>query len=184
MKTFSGLLCTGEFPAQRSVTLSFDFFSLICAWINSWVNNREAGDLRHHRANYDVSAMRCFFPWTFFENTGLNSLPWSPCISLTFPTKVFCMGVSGFLTGCPWHVWCRSLTYCRLHVGPIFGKCILSELVGKFYGVENSLSLSCEYIDSDYSCILPPKYFSLFYFHFHLLTRVLYISISHRHFFF
>ena len=25
-------------------------FSLICAWINGWVNNREAGDLRRHRA--------------------------------------------------------------------------------------------------------------------------------------
>ena len=25
-------------------------FSLICAWINGWVNNREAGDLRRHRS--------------------------------------------------------------------------------------------------------------------------------------
>ena len=32
-------------------------FSLICAWINSWVNNREAGDLRRHRAHYDVIVM-------------------------------------------------------------------------------------------------------------------------------
>ena len=32
-------------------------FSLICAWINYWVNNREAGDLRHHRAHYDVNVM-------------------------------------------------------------------------------------------------------------------------------
>ena len=32
-------------------------FSLICAWINCWVNNREAGDLRRHRAHYDVSVM-------------------------------------------------------------------------------------------------------------------------------
>ena len=29
-------------------------FSLICAWINGWVNNGEAGDLRRHRAHYDV----------------------------------------------------------------------------------------------------------------------------------
>ena len=29
-------------------------FSLICAWLNGWVNNREAGDLRRHRAHYDV----------------------------------------------------------------------------------------------------------------------------------
>ena len=32
-------------------------FSLICAWINSWVNNREAGDLRRHRVHYDVIVM-------------------------------------------------------------------------------------------------------------------------------
>ena len=29
-------------------------FSLICIWINYWVNNREAGDLRCYRAHYDV----------------------------------------------------------------------------------------------------------------------------------
>ena len=33
-------------------------FSLICAWINGWVYNREAGDLRRHRAHYDVTVMR------------------------------------------------------------------------------------------------------------------------------
>ena len=32
-------------------------FSLICVWINGWVNNREAGDLRRFRANYDVTIM-------------------------------------------------------------------------------------------------------------------------------
>ena len=32
-------------------------FSLICVWINVWVNNRKAGDLRHYRAHYDVSEM-------------------------------------------------------------------------------------------------------------------------------
>ena len=30
-------------------------FSLICVWINCWVNNREAGDLRRYRAHYDVT---------------------------------------------------------------------------------------------------------------------------------
>ena len=29
-------------------------FSLICAWINDWVNNRKAGDLRRHRSHCDV----------------------------------------------------------------------------------------------------------------------------------
>ena len=32
-------------------------FSLICVWINGWVNNREAGDLRHNRAHYYVTVM-------------------------------------------------------------------------------------------------------------------------------
>ena len=32
-------------------------FTLICAWINSWVNNHEAGDLRCHHAHYDVTVM-------------------------------------------------------------------------------------------------------------------------------
>ena len=43
---------TDEFSSQRSVTRSFDvFFDL---W-NGWVNNCEAGDLRRHRAHYDVT---------------------------------------------------------------------------------------------------------------------------------
>ena len=32
-------------------------FSLICVWINRWVNNHEAGDLRRRRAHYDVIVM-------------------------------------------------------------------------------------------------------------------------------
>ena len=32
-------------------------FSLAYAWINGWGNNREAGDLRCHRAHYDVIVM-------------------------------------------------------------------------------------------------------------------------------
>ena len=43
----------GEFPAKRPVTGYFDV-SLICVWINGWINNREAGDLRRHHAHYDV----------------------------------------------------------------------------------------------------------------------------------
>ena len=44
-------------PHKKPVTRSFDVFFLICAWINSWVNNSEAGDLRRHRAYYDVTEM-------------------------------------------------------------------------------------------------------------------------------
>ena len=34
-------------------------FSLICAWVNGWVDNGEAGDLRRNRAHYDVNVMIC-----------------------------------------------------------------------------------------------------------------------------
>ena len=37
-------------------------FSLNCARINGWVNNREAGDLRRIRAHYDVIVMYFFIP--------------------------------------------------------------------------------------------------------------------------
>ena len=68
MQIFSALLAicagnspvTGEFHAQRPVTQSFDvFFDLHL--INSWVNNREAGDLRRHRVHYDVIVMVAVF---------------------------------------------------------------------------------------------------------------------------
>ena len=56
METFSALLTIGagnspvtiEFPSQRPVTRSFDAF----AWMEGRVNNRDAGDLRRHRAQY------------------------------------------------------------------------------------------------------------------------------------
>ena len=32
-------------------------FSLICVWINGWVNNRKVGHLRRYRAHYDVIVM-------------------------------------------------------------------------------------------------------------------------------
>ena len=38
-------------------------FSLIWAWTNSWANNGDAGDLRHHRAHYDVIVMITLFVW-------------------------------------------------------------------------------------------------------------------------
>ena len=38
-------------------------FSLICAWINGWGNNREAGDLRRHCPHYDVIVMQNLTVW-------------------------------------------------------------------------------------------------------------------------
>ena len=45
-------------------------FSLICIWINSWVNNLEAGDLRCYWAHYDVTVMVCHSDsqWPFCQS--------------------------------------------------------------------------------------------------------------------
>ena len=39
--------------------------SLICAWTNAWVNNRDAGDLRRFRAHHDVTVVLLanIHPW-------------------------------------------------------------------------------------------------------------------------
>ena len=55
METFSALLaiCSPHKGQWRGALM----FTLICARINGWVNNREAGDLRRYRAHYDVIVM-------------------------------------------------------------------------------------------------------------------------------
>ena len=56
----------GESTGHRWIPLHKDqwrgawIFSVICAWTNGWANNRDAGDLRRHRAHYDVTVMLCF----------------------------------------------------------------------------------------------------------------------------
>ena len=47
----------GQWRGPSMFSWTFDVF-LICAWINAWVNSREAGELRHHQAHYDVTVMR------------------------------------------------------------------------------------------------------------------------------
>ena len=43
--------------------------SLIRVWINDWVNNGEAGDLRCHRAHYDVIVMVSITcQWSCYKN--------------------------------------------------------------------------------------------------------------------
>ena len=50
-------------------------FSLICAWINGWVNNREASDLRRYRAHYDVTVMkRLAATWQEWQGTRIAIL--------------------------------------------------------------------------------------------------------------
>ena len=65
METFSALLALCVRGIHRSSVNSPHkgqwrgslMCSLTCAWIIGWVNNREAGDLRHHRVHYNVTVM-------------------------------------------------------------------------------------------------------------------------------
>ena len=70
METFSALLaiCAGNSPVPVNSPHKGQWrwaltFSLICAWINDGVNNREAGDLRRHRGHYDVIVMQKDMSW-------------------------------------------------------------------------------------------------------------------------
>ena len=78
METFSALLtvCAGNSPVpgkfpHKSQWRGALMFSLICVWINGWVNNREAGDLRRYRTHYDVIVMR-------FLTCRLMTKHWTP----------------------------------------------------------------------------------------------------------
>ena len=56
-KKTSKLRITGLCAEKSPMTI---MFSLICIWINDWVNNREAGDLRRHFAHCDIIVMIMF----------------------------------------------------------------------------------------------------------------------------
>ena len=59
---FAGLPVYSPHKGQWRGALTF---SLICAWTNGWVNNRDAGNLRRHHANYDVTVMHRQCPAIF-----------------------------------------------------------------------------------------------------------------------
>ena len=79
METFSALLaiCAGNSPVpvnspHKGQWRGALMFSLICAWINDWVNKREAGDLRRRRGHYDVNVMDDLVYWYINASLGLN----------------------------------------------------------------------------------------------------------------
>ena len=82
-ETFSALLALCAGNSQVSVNSAHKgqwrgtlMFSLLCVWINHWVNNHEAGDLRRHRCHYDVNVM-WNGPMTLRQpNLRTVNLPW------------------------------------------------------------------------------------------------------------
>ena len=70
-------------------------FSLIYAWINAWVNNREAGDLRRYRAHYDVTVMHhtLDLAWGDSQVIGEAETNWPPIYRRYFQMHVFTKGI-------------------------------------------------------------------------------------------
>ena len=71
-------------------------FPLICAWINGWVKNRKAGDLRRNRAHYDVTVMRngeenYSWPWKYVSFRNLNWCRMSSLFERAIPLIHNCM---------------------------------------------------------------------------------------------
>ena len=52
-----GLMVTGAFPPHKGLWRRALVIYFVCAWINGWVNDGETGDLRRHRAHYDIIVM-------------------------------------------------------------------------------------------------------------------------------
>ena len=83
----TGHLC-GEFTSHRWIPCTKGqwrgalMFSLICAWMNGWVNNGEAVYLRRHRAHYDVIVM--------LPRSALTPIKWTNFSSILFysPIKI------------------------------------------------------------------------------------------------
>ena len=68
-------------------------FSLICAWINGWVNNREAGDLRCHCAHYDFTVMSTkmvkYLLIQFKSSTTARGLFYWFCLCIVWSFPIF-----------------------------------------------------------------------------------------------
>ena len=84
-------LCAGNSPVpvnspHKGQWRGALMFSLIYAWINDWVNNREAGDLRRQRNHYDVIVMG----WTK-DGTSMvcnQTTIWLKCFTPCPPPKL------------------------------------------------------------------------------------------------
>ena len=68
-------------PRTKASDAELWFFCLICVWMNGWVNNGEADDMRRHRTHYDVTVMEtCLL---------LRSIYWQ---TIDKPALGLCMG--------------------------------------------------------------------------------------------
>ena len=65
---------TGDFPHKDQWRGALTF-SLICAWINGWVDTRGSGYLRRHRTHFDVTVIRILVCFAMFRHRPLYPYP-------------------------------------------------------------------------------------------------------------
>ena len=107
----TGHLC-GEFTGHRGIPRTkasdteFWWVFFISTRINGWVNNGEPGDLRRHRAHYNVTVMRVMFRQVFRLPLAVRSI--NPANTLRRDTQEHRGWVS-----------CSSLRYTEIMTSPV-----------------------------------------------------------------
>ena len=105
----TGHLCEPVNSPHKGQWRAAFLFSLICAWINRWVNNREAGYLRRYCTHYDVIVMEMtcieanFRDWTSCARSCCKKMPFSGWsteskLSPLSSCVYFWIGAGGFLS--------------------------------------------------------------------------------------
>ena len=112
METFSALLaiCAGIHRSPVNSPHKGQWrgalvISMICAWINGWVNNRKAGYLRRNRTHYDVIVMSVsstFVFWNPSDHASFVVHGWwaNKALVVDFIRK-------GYYDSCKWIFWIR-----------------------------------------------------------------------------
>ena len=95
-------------------------FSLIYAWINDWVNNREAGDLRRQHGHYDVIVMRISFC------TDFTMYPYSSVLSYRHRGNHMIVPVPARPQEKP---WVNKYEYWRIPLWPGLQNCQINPIV-------------------------------------------------------
>ena len=151
-------------------------FSLICVWINGWVNNRDAGDYRRYRAHYDVIVMQCDWSWYTATHDVTRRVLWNSSTCL-----ISVVGLKSLSRNLTWwfhHTSCVTTpttipSECGLNQGTVCGAtkilwlflyCVL--IVPETCGVRFDISID--------GCIQKDKRLSLYF----LLTFARYCSLG------
>ena len=131
METFSALLAFVPWIHRSPVNFPHKgqwrralMFSLICTWINGWVNNREAGDLRRHRGHYDVTVMYKVNVYLMYKVSKsllnfieLEHADWRPFMRLKYTTFTETKMSSFWRNFHHWLHW--KLSFWQLPVQPV-----------------------------------------------------------------